>query len=220
MLLPGALIFQSCDKEPIPMEVYMTYTVSIVKTVGGSVVADKTQGIAFGSTVNFKFTPDTRYSIYTIKINGKVINETIPYDTSFEYSYIGIEYNIYVEVSFVETNILILSVQEPAWMSTKIEKYRVKDDSYSHQVTQTNEQLSRKFYFLYPSMDMKVLNPDGSVYWQDKWNLINGIFTRGAETLVAVLITPEKIALKAEPVWSEYDQEYLYSIYTYERKAN
>jgi hypothetical protein len=216
LVLTILALFVGCEK-PEPPVPPVTYTVSIVKVGSGSVETDKMQGITSGATVNFKFTPASGYSLYSIKVNGTSINAIIPFDSEYEYSYFGINGNLQIEVTFVKTSLLMLSVQEPAWKWTKMEKYRAKDDSYSHPVTLTFEQTARRFYYLYPSMDLKVLNPDSSVYGQNKWDLKNDVYIQWGDTLTFISLTPNKFMFKAKPVWSDFDKEYLYAVYTYER---
>ncbi len=158
----------SCEKEPIPPAPLPTFKVNLIKIGDGSINVDKTTEIAAGSTVNFKIIPGQKSSIYSIKINGKSINAIIPFDSEYNYSYLGINAYLNAEITFVKTDLLIVSVQEPAWRWIKLDTYKAKNDSFSHQVTLAKEQLLRKHYFLYPSMVWKVISSDGTPYMQDK----------------------------------------------------
>jgi len=217
VLATWLVVLASCEKEPqvVPPP---TFKVNLIKIGDGSINVDKTTGITAGSTVNFKIIPGQKSSIYSIKINGKSINAIIPFDSEYNYSYLGINADLNAEITFVKTDLLILSVQEPAWKWTKMDYYRVNDDSFAGSYSLAKEQSSRRFYFLYPSMILKLLNPDGSVYGQDKWDLKDGIYTQwGDNTLIFVSLTPEKFKFKTKPFWSEWDNCYIYAVYTYER---
>ncbi len=215
------VLVASCRKEPLPPAPPVTYSVSIIKTDGGSVTVDKTQNIAEGSTVNFKFTPNPGYSVYSIKVDGKSINAIIPFDSEYTYSYLGINKNLVVEVIYVDTRLLVLSVQEPAWRLTHIDIYRVNDGSYSHSVGLTPEQLGQKFYFQYPSMLLKVVNTDGSVFGEHNWGLKDSTYTQWSDIHIFKSLTSNKFKTRyKDPVWSEWDNCYTYWYYTYERKIN
>jgi hypothetical protein len=211
----------SCDKEPLPPAPPPTFAVSISVVGKGSVVTDKKEGITLGATVNFKFTPDKGNSLYGIKVNGKSINAIIPFDSEYDYSYYGVNTNLAAEITFVETDILMLSIQEPAWRLTKIDIYRVNDGSYSHSVSLTPEQLGRKYYHQYPSMKLKILNSDGSVLGQDDWNLKDSVYTQWSGIHLLDSLTSDKFKTRyKDPVWSEWDNCYTYWYYTYKRKVD
>ena len=208
----------SCDPEPIPPgPPPVSYTIS-TNTIGkGLVTPDKLSGVNLGSDVTFKLTPEQGYSIYSIKINGTLV-EFQPSASETSYIVKDIKFNLYIDFTFVDTRILLLSQLEPAWMWTKLDIYRASDNSFMYEVELTQAERSRKMYHYYPSMEIKYINPDGSVYWQATWNLTGDVYKQGGQNLTVLDLTHNKFVYKASPIWSNVDNCYIYAQYTRERK--
>ena len=75
-------------------------------------------------------------------------------------------------------------------------------------------------YHYYPSMDIKIANPDGSIYWQATWDLKQDVYKQGGQTLTVLELTQNKFVYKAPPFWSTVSNCYVYGQYTYERVSN
>ena len=172
----------SCEKEPqvVPPPTFSISTIVIGK---GLVIPEKLQGITLGSDVNFKFTPETEYSLYSVKINGVKVEDIYPSSTEAQYIVRGVNKNLNMEVNFVETNILLLSKLEPAWRLTKLELYKASDNTFIATSNLAQEEKARRLYHYYPSMEVKVINPDGTLYWSGKWNLAGDVYEQGNQTL-------------------------------------
>ena len=209
----------SCDPEPIPPgPPPVSYTIS-TNTIGkGLVTPEKLSGVNLGSDVTFKITPEAGYSIYSIKRNGTLV-EGFQYSASeTSYTVKDVKSNLHIEFTFVDTRILLLSQKEPAWRFTKMEIFRARDNVFSHKINLTDIEHSFKIYLYYPSMDIKIFLPDGTIWWSEKWDLVGDLYKEGDAKMTVIEITPNRFVFKAPPVWSEYDKEYLYAMYAYERK--
>lgn len=209
----------SCDPEPIPPgPPPVNYAISTNIIGKGLVNPDKLSGVSLGSDVTFKITPETGYSIYSIRINGTLVEGFQPSASESSYTFKDVKSNLYIEFTFVETRILLLSQLEPAWIWTKLDIYRASDNSFMHEVELTQAEKSRKMYHYYPSMEIKYINPDGSVYWQATWNLTSDVYKQGGQNLTVLDLTHNKFVHKAPPIWSNVNNYYIYAQYTYERK--
>ena len=213
------IFFSSCDPEPIPPgPPPVTYTISTVISGKGLVTPDKLSMINLGSNVTLKFTPETGYSLYSVKINGVKVEDIQPSSAEVSYTIHNINKNQNVEVVFVENGILLLSKLEPAWMWTKFDIYRADDNTFLYSVELTEAEKSRKMYHHYPSMEIKYINPDGSVYWQATWDLKQDVYKQGGQTLEVLELTSSKFVYKTSSAWSNVGNCYAYAVYTRERK--
>lgn len=212
------ILASSCQRNPVPPAPPVTYSVNIVITGSGKVVADKTSGIALGSSVTLKFTPETGSSFYSIKVNGTKKEDVQPSATELSYTIQNVNYNLIVEVVFVETQVLLLSKLEPAWVWTKFDIYRADDNTFLYSVELTEAEKSRKMYHYYPSMEIKYINPDGSIYWQATWDLKQDVYKQGGQTLTVLELTSNKFVYKTSSAWSNVGNCYAYALYTRERK--
>lgn len=212
------ILSSSCQKNPVPPSPPVTYSVNIVITGNGKVVADKTSGIALGSSVTLKFTPEIGSSFYSIKVNGTKRVDVQPSATELFYTIQNVNYNLIVEVVFVETQVLLLSKLEPAWVWTKLDIHRADDNAFLYSVELTEAEKSRKMYHYYPSMEIKYINPDGSLYWNATWDLKQDVYKQGGQILTVIELTSDKFIHKAPPIWSNINNCYVYAKYTYERK--
>ncbi|NCU28486.1 MAG: hypothetical protein EOM85_02335 [Candidatus Moranbacteria bacterium] len=204
----------SCEKEPIPPAPLPTFSVNINKIGNGSATADKTTGITAGSTVNFKFTPDSGYSLYSIKVNDKSINAIIPFGSEYTYSYFGVNSNIKMDVVFVETYNLIISAIIP-WKLKAMDIYRENGDFYfSFPLSPEDKEIKR--YFYYPQGEVKMYYSDGSLYWSATWSISGNKFKLGDGDMTIIELTASRLVFKASPVKGG-DGTYTYAQYTYER---
>jgi len=212
------VILVSCEKEPKPGTSPVTYTISTAIVGGkGSVVPDKLSGVILGSSVNFKFTSESGYSLYSVKINWVKVEDIYPSSTEVQYTVRDVNTNLYVEVSFVKTDILLLSKLEPAFKLKKVHVYRADNNQYLRSVVLTQEEKARKLYHYYPSMDVKVISSDGSLYWSEKWDLIEDTYKQGGQILKKITLTENEFSYQASPVWSNADNCYIYYVDFYER---
>ena len=212
----------SCDPEPIPGPPPVNYAIS-TNTIGkGLVTPDKLSGVNLGSDVTFKITPEAGYSIYSIKINGILAEGFQPSSSETSYTVKDVKTNLYIEFTFVETDILIFSVKstnEEPWMWTKLKIYKVSDNSLIYDVELTSSEKADKYYYVYPSMEALLYKADGSVR-SGTWDLKQRVLTLGSGSppCEVVELTKSKIVIKFLPVWSNADNCYVYAQYTYERK--
>lgn len=212
------LSFTGCKKTDPPSTPPVTYTITTKINGSGTVTPDNVTGITLGSSVNFKFSPSIGNSLYSVKINGVKVESIQTSENEVSYTITDIKSNISVEVEFVDTRILLLSKLEPAWMWTKLDIYRASDNTFLYGVELTEAEKSRKMYHYYPSMEIKYINPDGSVYWQATWNLASDVYKQGGQNLTVLDLTHNKFVHKASPIWSNVNNCYIYAQYTYERK--
>ncbi|NCU28784.1 MAG: hypothetical protein EOM85_03900 [Candidatus Moranbacteria bacterium] len=216
ILILGTLLTQSCDKDKPPVSPPITYTVTINVIGKIHVTLPQKTGITPGSNIDITIEPDSLYSVYSIKENG--VNMNISHtDKKFTYSLKNIQSNKILDIEAIETGIINLSVLEPPLMLKKIAFYRAKDDKYLGKLVLDQLDLSRKYYHYYPSMDIKVINPDGAVFWQQKWSLKQGVYKRGDQTLTVVQNTDKILELKDKPSFDPTYGDELYMIYTYGR---
>ncbi len=216
ILILGTLLAQSCDKDKPPVSPPITYTVTINVIGKIHVTLPQKTGIVPGSNVDITIEPDSLYSVYSIKENGVNMN-IIPTDKKLTYSLKNIQSNKMLDIEAIETGIIKLSVLEPPLMLKKISFYRGKDDAYLGELVLDQIDLSRKYYHYYPSMDIKVINQDGSIFWQQKWSLKLGVYQRGDQILTVVKNTDKILQLKDKPSFDPTYGAELYVIYTYER---
>lgn len=212
----------SCDPEPIPPGPSpVTYTISTVISGKGLVTPDKLSMINLGSNVTLKFTPETGYSLYSVRINGVMIEDIQPSSAEVFYTIHNINKNQNVEVVFVETDILIVSVKstnEKPWWLTKIGVYKAEGDVFLRNINLTESEKTDRYYLIYPSMKTVVYQADGGVR-NGKWDLKQRVFTLGGLAAHAVLeLSSSKFVYKAPPIWSQADNFYIYVVYTQERK--
>lgn len=216
MLMLGALLIQSCEKDKPPVNPPVLYTVTI-NTIGKiHITIPQVTGLIPGSNIDIVVEPDSLYSVYSIKENGVNMN-IIPTDKKLVYSLKNIQSNKILDIEAVETGIVKISILEPALMWTKLSLYKAKDDVYLREYLVNKEQKSRKYYHYYPSMDIKVVNPDGSLYWKEKWKLGQGVYQKGGEIYTVVEITDKIVRIKNKPSFDPYYNTEIYGIYTYER---
>ena len=216
ILILGTLLTQSCDKDKPPVSPPITYTVTINVIGKIHVTLPQKTGITPGSNIDITIEPDSLYSVYSIKENGANMNIT-PTDKKFIYPLKNIQSNKILDIEGIETGIINLSILEPPLMLKKMTYYRAKDDTYLREFGLDQIDLSRKYYHYYPSMDIKVINPDGSIFWQQKWSLKQGVYKRGDQTLAVVKNTDKILQLKDKPSFDPTYGAELYVIYTYER---
>ena len=211
------VFFAGCEKPELPTPTVF-HTLTTLVNGRGSVNPDKLSGIPLGSSVTLKFIPETGYSLYSVKINGVKIEDIQPSSGEVSWTIFNVNKNQEIEVLFIETDILLLSKLEPAWMWSKLDIYRASDNSFMYEVELTQAEKSRKMYHYYPSMEIKYINPDGSVYWQATWNLTSDVYKQGGQNLTVLDLTHNKFVHKAPPIWSNVNNCYIYAQYTYERK--
>lgn len=214
----GALIIQSCEKEPPTPP--PKYTVSINKIGNGIVEVDKTEGVTAGSNVNLKFTPAIGYSLYSVKVNGVKIEDIQPTTTEVSYTIQNINKNQYLEVVFEETDVLILSAKstnEKPWMLTRVGLYKVEGGVFLANIDLTEAELTDRYYLLYPSMKTVVYQLNGGIR-NGEWSLKQRVLRLGGTTTYEVLeLTSNKFVFKAPPIWSDADKCNIYAVYTQER---
>jgi hypothetical protein len=213
-----ALMLTGCDK-PEPPAPAVFYTLSTIVSGKGAVNPDKLSGIALGSNVTLKFTPETGYSLYSVKVNGVKIEDIQPSTTEVSYTIQNINKNQYIEVVFVETNILTFSVKstgEKPWRLKLVQSYRVDDNTYLRNFPLDKEDRSDRYYYLYPSMTVVVLEEDGGVR-NGTWNLKQKVLTIDGHAYPLLELTPNKFSYQTEEVWSGYDNCWIYHIVNFGR---
>lgn len=214
-----ALMLTGCDK-PEPPAPVVFYTLSTNIGGKGSVNPDKLSGIVLGSNVTIRITPETGYSVYSVKINGVKIEDIQPSTTEVSYTIQNINKNQYIEVVFEETDVLILSAKstnEKPWMLTNVGVYKVEGDIFLDNWYLTQAEKTDRYYFLHPSMKTVVYQLDGGIR-NGEWSLKQRVLRFGGTTTYEVLeLTSNKFVFKAPPIWSSADNCYIYTIYTSER---
>ena len=198
----------------------VTFTINIVYggTGKGKVIADKLSGIPLGGSVTLTVTPDPNYSLYSIKVGGVLAN-IIPTDKEYKHKISGINTSQTVEVTFEETDVLILSVKstsEKPWMWTKLSLYKSDGDVFIGYSNLTPEEKTNKYYFVYPSMDALVYQADGGIR-SGKWSLKQKTWQHGNDMVPVLELTSNRFVWKAFPIWSQYDNCYIYAQYIFER---
>lgn len=213
----------SCDPEPIPPGPSpVTYTISTVISGKGLVNPDKLSMINLGSNVTLKFTPETGYSLYSVKINGVIVEEIQPSSVEVSYTIHNINKNQNVEVVFVETDILIVSVKSTAekpWMMTIWNSYKASDGSFLERLNLNEENKTDKYYFLYPSMSVVVLEKDGGIR-NGSWSLKQSVITIDYHDYPLLELTPNKFTYKTQQVWSNHHDCFVFYTITLEREES
>ena len=207
----------SCDPEPIPPPV--NYAISTNTIGNGLVTPDNLSGVSLGSDVTFKIKPEAGYSIYSIKINGTLVEGFQPSASETSYTVKDIKSNLYIEFTFVETDILILSVKsvdEKPWRLKVVKSYKVDDNTYLRDFPLDKEDRSDRYYYLYPSMTAVVLEEDGGVR-NGTWNLKQKVLTIDGHAYPLLELTPNKFSYQTEEVWSGYDNCWIYHIVNFGR---
>lgn len=216
------VILVSCEKDPKPGPGPEPQTCEIITAAIGKgvITPDKTK-VVLGSNVSFKLTPDAGYSVYSVKVS-EVIDETfIPSPSEVNYNLMDVKKTyLRIEVTFVETGLLTVSAkstQEKPWKWIKMDIYKASDNTFIRPSELTQAEKDRKYFFIYPSMELIVLNPDDSPYFKGTWDLKQNTFYRASEVMTALEISDKKIVIAAPPIWSNVDNCYTYAVYTYER---
>lgn len=219
LLMVGSLLIQGCEKPEPPGSEPVFYTMSTLVKGKGSISPDKLSGIVLGSNVSIKLTPDADYSTYSVKVNGIKIDDVIPFNSEFVLDVKNIKSNTKIEVEFVETNILLISVKsinEKPWMIKKIEFYSVDGNRYLRDANLDPRMKSDKFYFLYPSMDIVVYQEDGGTR-KGSWGLTGMALKLDGDNLTLRELTSSVFSYNHLSAWSEYEQCMIYPKFIYER---
>lgn len=213
------LSFTGCKKTDPPLPPPVTYTITTKINGSGIVIPDNVSGVNLGRDVIFKLTPEQGYSIYSIKINGTLVEGFQPSASETSYTVKDIKSNLYIEFTFVETNILTFSVKstgEKPWRLKVVKSYKVDDNTYLGDVSLSKELLTDRYYYLYPSMTVVVLEEDGGVR-NGTWNLKQKVLTIDGHVYPLLELTPNKFTYQSEDVWSNYDNCMIYHLITFER---
>lgn len=210
----------SCDPEPIPPgPPPVNYAISTNIIGKGLVNPDKLSGVSLGSDVTFKIKPEAGCSIYSIKINGILVEGFQPSASETSYTVKDIKSNLYIEFTFVETDILILSVKsvdEKPWRLKVVKSYKVDDNTYLRDFPLDKEDRSDRYYYLYPSMTALVLEEDGGVR-NSTWNLKQKVLTLDNNNYPLLDLDQNKFSYPQHPVWSPYDNSMIYHVLNFER---
>jgi hypothetical protein len=202
ILILGALLIQSCIKDPVnPPPPPVTFTMTSIINGKGSLNPDKKTGIKQGSKLEIKFTPDSTYSLHTVKINEIHIKEIPESETEVFYS-TDVYFNLFVKVDFVKTDILMLSVEslsENPWMLESINYYNFETNKLIYSAILEEEEKTDKRYFLYPSFDLVFIRQNGSVS-TSKWDLKDRILQIGGGYFPIVEFTKTKMSYKSGPL--------------------
>ena len=213
----------SCDPEPIPPgPPPVNYAISTNIIGKGLVNPDKLSMINLGSNVTLKFTPETGYSLYSVKINGVKVEDIQPSSVEVSYTIHNINKNQNVEVVFVETDILIVSVKSTAekpWMMTIWNSYKASDGSFLERLNLNEENKTDKYYFLYPSMSVVVLEKDGGIR-NGSWSLKQSVITIDYHDYPMLELTPNKFTYKTQQVWSNHHDCFVFYTITLEREES
>lgn len=210
------VVLLSCGKDPIPSPPPVTYTVSISKIGNGTVTADKLSEIALGSSVTVKFKSESIWSLYSVKINGVKVEDIYPSDTEVMYTIRDINKNINIEVVFVETGNLLISILNPPLMLKSMKSYD-ENNNYSSSVDLTHEQLTKKLYFYYyspNSKELKILKENGSSSSMS-WNLSKEVLTLDVTIFYVLELTATKLVYRTPIINTDGVKRYV--VYTYER---
>lgn len=211
----------SCDPEPIPPgPPPVSYTISTNNIGKGLVTPDKLSGVSLGSDVTFKITPEAGYSIYSIKINGTLVEGFQPSSSETSYTVKDVKTNLSIEFTFVETNILTFSVKstdEKPWYLTTVNVHKASDGSFLRYVSLYPQEKTDRYYFLYPSMKAVALEEDGGVR-EGTWGLKQTTLTIDGHNYPLWELTSNKFSYQSETVWSNFEQFDIFYVLIFERK--
>ncbi len=213
------LSFTGCKKTDPPSTPPVTYTITTKINGSGTVTPDNVSGVNLGRDVTFKLTPEQGYSIYSIKINGTLVEGFQPSASETYYAVKDIKSNLNIEFTFVETDILILSVKsvdEKPWRLKVVKSYKVDDNTYLRDFPLNKEDLTDRYYCLYPSMTALVLEEDGGVR-NSTWNLKQKVLTLSNNNYPLLDLDQNKFSFSQAPVWSPYDNSMIYHVLNFER---
>ena len=208
----------SCDPEPIPPPV--NYTISTNTIGNGLVTPDNLSRVSLGSDVKFTITPEAGYSIYSIKINGTLVEGFQPSASETSYTVKDIKSNLYIEFTFVETNILTFSVKstdEKPWYWTTLNAHKASDRAFLRGISLYPQEKTDRYYFLYPSMKVVVLEEDGGVR-EGTWDLKQTTLTIDGHNYPLWELTSKKFSYQSETVWSNFEQYDIFYVLNFERK--
>lgn len=216
-----ALMFTGCEKPENPVPPGPTpvfYTLSSTTSGKGSVNPDKVANISLGSDITVKFIPEAGYSLYSVKVNNVAV-EIQPSSSEVSYTIKNVTSNVRVEVTFVDTRILLISVSsvnEKPWMLKRIIFYALDDNRYLRDKYLSQPEKTDRYYFLYPSLDVFVYEEDGGIR-SGKWSLVGNVFKVGDANLPFIEATNNKLSHSDSPYWTEYDKCIVYPVFIYER---
>lgn len=206
----------SCEKEPRPGPPPVTYAISTTVFGKGSVAPDKLSGVVLGSSVTFKLTPETGYSLYSVKINGVKVEDIYPSTTEIQYVVRDVNTNLNIEVTFVETYNLLISVQNPPWRLKAMDIYK-EDGTYKYPFTLTKEDKEGRTYYHYPGGKTETLRIDGTPsFSSNDWSISQNTLRVESMNYTIIELTATRLVYKAPPVKGS-DGTYTYAQYTYER---
>lgn len=212
LLVATSLLLQRCQKP----EVF--YTISTIVDGKGSVNTEKLLKITHGDNLTIKMVPEKGYLFHSVKINGIKIQNLEPSELEVLYVLKNIESNLLVEVQFLDIRIYWLTNKGEPWFMTEIALLKTENDSILGTLDLDEETLSRKIYYYYPSMDIKIFEGAGSLHWYSKWGITDNVYKQGGQHLTILEMTPNKFVFKAIPVLDTSFGFSAYAKYTYVKK--
>lgn len=213
------LSFTGCKKTDPPLPPPVTYTITTKINGSGIVIPDNVSGVNLGRDLTFKIIPEAGYSIYSIKINGTLV-EFQPSASETYYAVKDIKSNLNIEFTFVETNILTFSVKstdEKPWYLTTVNVHKASDGSFVRGVSLYPQEKTDRYYYLYPSMKAVALEEDGGVR-EGTWDLKQTTLTIDGHNYPLWELTSKKFSYQSETVWSNFEQYDIFYVLNFERK--
>jgi len=223
-LILATLLLVGCEKTPvvppIPPVINVSYRTVLVSQKGkGTVNPDTLTKVVYGESLTITATPDSGYSLYSLKVISTVPHvgveekevEITPTESPYTYILSSIKANTEVKFEFIETDNLIISIQEPPFRLKSITQYTPQGELFFDWPL-TELQLSVMSYFLYPEGKLLDYLPDGSLYFSANWHLVEKVLTIGLMKFPIVELTPTKLVYKMQQV-----EGGVYALYTYER---
>ncbi len=255
LLLSGSLLFQSCKEEDLPIPnpkekveekekeekeeeeikppITYHFKVFINDEEGGLVDPTFVTDLLKDSFVMVTIKPDSAYTLYSVKVNDLPLPDFEPTTQEFSFVIDSIKEHQKVEVEFIETDVLIISVssiEDPAWYLRAIKRFK-EDGTYLHQIVFEGEDdpmLTDRYYYLFPSMEGFRITAEGVVWGKgQKWSLKNRImrsyrvnpYIQHSGYCEITELTPTKLVFRLMPLSYHPDRDYYYyDEYTFVRE--
>ena len=212
-----------CEKIPVvekPPVINISYRTVLVSQKGkGTVNPDTLTKVVYGEPLTITATPDSGYTLYSLKIISVVPNREVeeeyveiePTTAAFHYTFSAVKANIEIYFEFIETDNLIISILNPPWRLKAMEDFS-PDGELLFSWPLTEEILSQMFYFYYPEGKVEAFYPNGTLCFNGPWSLKERVLKIGNYYFPIVELTPTKLVYKMQQVEGR-----IYTLYTYER---
>lgn len=222
-LILATLLLVGCEKTPVvpPIPpINVSYRTVLVSQKGkGTVNPDTLTKVVYGEPLTITATPDSGYTLYSLKIISVVPNREVeeeyveiePTTAAFHYTFSAVKANIEIYFEFIETDNLIISILNPPWRLKAMEDFS-PDGELLFSWPLTEEILSQMFYFYYPEGKVEAFYPNGTLCFNGPWSLKERVLKIGNYYFPIVELTPTKLVYKMQQVEGR-----IYTLYTYER---